>query len=465
MKFLLFTLLYVTISISAQFLDSNPAFIQQEPTNPSVNPGLNSSQNDSNSSNNNTIQDKQFDSAQPAQSTTQNPGLNSSQNDSNSSTNNIIQDKQFDSTQTAQSTTPDPTVKSENHDASKSTKDDENSAKDDLNSAKDDDNQNFKTGYNIPPMINPRPVIGIFTQPSCSSPFGFLPSDYSYIAGPYVQYLEAAGATIIPIPWDLPNSTLDMLLDNVNGILFPGGGTSLGYNGEPTAFGWAGKYIIERAINKNQQGEYFPIWGTCLGYQLVMEVFAQNFSSLIRIKTGLNLPKELKLTVPGLLGKMFDMMDKTLEYDVQHEALAYFDHNYTIEFNEWKKNENLRTNFTITSFTSNGNSTPYAASVEGTQMPVFGTQFHPEKPGNEWANRANINSSREAVELQQYYANFFVNQTKRNNKTISNKFIERLSIWNWKPFHFYNDGYYKIYLIPTYFKNENSEFTAPIEEN
>ena len=464
MKFLLFTLIYLTISISAQFLDSDPAFIQQEPTNPSINPGLNSSQNDSNSPTNNIIQDKQFDSAQSATLDPAKDDVNSGKDNVNSVKDNVnsVKDNVNSAKDDVNSSKDD--VNSGKDDVN-SGNDDVNSGKDDVNSAKDDNNQNFKTGYSVPPMTNPRPVIGIFAQPSYAVRFGFPPTDYSYIAGPYIQYLEAAGATIIPIPWDLPNSTLDMLLDNVNGILFPGGGTRLGNNGVPTSYGWAGKYIIERAINKNQQGEYFPIWGTCLGYQLVAEVFAQNFSSLIKIKTGSNLPKKLTLTIPGLLGKMFNVMDKTLEYDIQHETLTYFDHNHTIGFNEWEKNENLRTNFTITSFTDNGNSTPYAASVEGTQMPVFGTQFHPEKPGFEWANKANINSSSQAVELQQYYANFFVNETRRNNKTISNKFIERLSIWNWKPFHFYDSAYYKTYLFPTYFNNEDTTFTAPIEEN
>jgi gamma-glutamyl hydrolase len=76
-----------------------------------------------------------------------------------------------------------------------------------------------------------------------------------------VRWLENSGARVVPIlyggDWD---ETLEKL-DHLNGVLFCGGSaTSKDY----IAFG---KQIFEQAIQKNDEGNYFPLWGTCLGFE------------------------------------------------------------------------------------------------------------------------------------------------------------------------------------------------------
>ncbi len=45
-----------------------------------------------------------------------------------------------------------------------------------------------------------------------------------------MQYLQSAGAKVIPIKYDYDNQTLDYLFDRINGILIPGGNPSLWEN-------------------------------------------------------------------------------------------------------------------------------------------------------------------------------------------------------------------------------------------
>ena len=50
----------------------------------------------------------------------------------------------------------------------------------------------------------------------------------------------------------------------------------------------------------------------------------------------------------------------------------------------------------------------------GKRYPFYGTQFHPEKNNMMWDTSAHLNHSRLAVEMSQYFANFFVAEGKHD---------------------------------------------------
>jgi gamma-glutamyl hydrolase len=145
-------------------------------------------------------------------------------------------------------------------------------------------------------VVNEWPIIGIFTQPSTSKS-GTCGGDCLYIAASYVkvfkfsfcveascfllQYVEAAGARVVPISYYATPAELDELLSSVNGVLFPGGGSSY-----PSSAQYAFDKIVE--LNKNGNvvlcssslfnhecvivsGNRLPLWGTCMGFQWVSE--------------------------------------------------------------------------------------------------------------------------------------------------------------------------------------------------
>ena len=43
---------------------------------------------------------------------------------------------------------------------------------------------------------------------------------HSYIPASYIKWVEMNNARVIPIPYDTPKGTLDMILSQINGILF-----------------------------------------------------------------------------------------------------------------------------------------------------------------------------------------------------------------------------------------------------
>ena len=49
------------------------------------------------------------------------------------------------------------------------------------------------------------------------------------MADAYVRWVEAHGARVVPIISDRPVEEAKALINNLNGVLFPGGGSGTGY--------------------------------------------------------------------------------------------------------------------------------------------------------------------------------------------------------------------------------------------
>jgi hypothetical protein len=136
----------------------------------------------------------------------------------------------------------------------------------------------FSTGGEM----NERPIIGIVSQPSSWINM-YDPDDFSYIASSYVQSIQGAGARVLPIKYDLSDEEIFKFMDKVNGILLPGGGTELTFDkddkkekfGNLTNYGKQIIKIIKYAEKLNQK-IYFPVWGTCLGYESILLAAADN---------------------------------------------------------------------------------------------------------------------------------------------------------------------------------------------
>ncbi|KAH9494845.1 hypothetical protein Btru_015807 [Bulinus truncatus] len=121
---------------------------------------------------------------------------------------------------------------------------------------------------------------GILTEPTSTFQYG-----QEYIQTSYVHYLEMAGARVVPVRGKQPAEYYQKLFMNINGaspaadktiffsfsVFFPGGGADI--DGGPYA--QSGRYLYDLAIKANDKGDYFPIWGTCLGLELLTVLTAE----------------------------------------------------------------------------------------------------------------------------------------------------------------------------------------------
>ena len=101
-----------------------------------------------------------------------------------------------------------------------------------------------------------RPVIGVFTRYNENT-------EENVIAASYIKWLESAGARSIPIHMDTSETELKDIFRNINGLLLPGG---IAHLNESTRYMW------NLAKEANENGDHFPVWGTCLGFQFMVEL-------------------------------------------------------------------------------------------------------------------------------------------------------------------------------------------------
>lgn len=114
------------------------------------------------------------------------------------------------------------------------------------------------------------PLIGILTQPTDER-------GVSFICITYVKYIESSGGRVIPIKYDSTFEEINQTFKSLNGLLFPGGKIQLrNENGEFTQYAKAGRFLINLALTENLKGNRIPIWGTCLGLELLLLTYANN---------------------------------------------------------------------------------------------------------------------------------------------------------------------------------------------
>lgn len=92
------------------------------------------------------------------------------------------------------------------------------------------------------------------------------------------QWLEAAGAQVAVVPYDASDEVLEELLAGVDGILFTGGGLSLELN---TTYDRTAMKIFQRVLHPpTTAGRGITLWGTCMGFQLLHVLAANDLSVL-----------------------------------------------------------------------------------------------------------------------------------------------------------------------------------------
>jgi len=95
------------------------------------------------------------------------------------------------------------------------------------------------------PKLYHHPTVGILSIPMTVT---YHKNTHSYLPASYVKWIEMNNARVIPIPYDTPTGALDMILNQVNGVLFIGGQVDHGMISEEYVhFMETFKIIIEQA--------------------------------------------------------------------------------------------------------------------------------------------------------------------------------------------------------------------------
>ncbi|KAH8283308.1 hypothetical protein KR054_000604 [Drosophila jambulina] len=274
------------------------------------------------------------------------------------------------------------------------------------------------------------PIIGVLTQEVYSD--GLISRHFenktSYIAASYVKYLEGAGARVLPIWIGRNRSYYEDVMHKINGVLLPGGAT---WFNETNGYGDAGEHLIQLAVELNDQGTYMPVWGTCLGMELLVYKLAKGKEHRIDCSgKGIALPVEFKEDYNK--SRLFTSISEDIVSAMVKENVTYHWHQFCYtekDFEEDLLNETWR----VISLNHDWNGIEFISTIEHVKYPFYGVQFHPEKPLYEFT-KTSIPHSAASIITGQYFADFLVSEARRSNQSFANATEQALRlIYNYNP--------------------------------
>jgi len=274
-----------------------------------------------------------------------------------------------------------------------------------------------------------RPIIGVLTQPSSDSIIQFGPT---YIAASYVKYLEGAGARVVPIYYNESQKYLNDTFNSVNGILFPGGSSDI----NKTQLFYAAQYLVELTKQAASKGVYVPLFGHCMGFELLVSIVGQTVDVLSPFDAE-NITLPLLFTSNYKTSEMFkDAPNEILSIlaGKKGQNVTMNNHQWGLSPTTYNSNKNLNSFFSILSTNYDMKGVEFISTIEAFHYPIFGIQWHAEKPEYEWNPDEGINHSMQAVAAMQYMADFFGTLARKNNHKYSSIIVEKKNlIYNFDP--------------------------------
>lgn len=306
---------------------------------------------------------------------------------------------------------------------------------------------------------NDAPIVGIVTLPFNGG--GYNQSEWNYIAQSYVSFLESAGAQVVPIHWDLPTDQLDTLLSQLNGVLFTGGNTFFYNQTDNTPAYEAFQHIIMYVVNQNIAGNFYPLWGTCQGLQVMSRVFANNRTILTHCDNCQYVVKN-NYPVATYQSKMLSTLPYDLQQKITYANLSTFDHAWKLDIDTFTEYPTLAGNVTPVAYSIDQAQVVYISMFESEKYPIYAAQFHQEKSTFEWNPTLNIAHQYDSIRFQHYLSNFFVQETTKNTNTFPQN--QTYLIYNYNHTHIPNSDYDNVFLFPANNSTQSLNSQEPVEE-
>ena len=134
---------------------------------------------------------------------------------------------------------------------------------------------------------------------------------------------------------------------------------------------------------------------------------------------SLNLPLALDLTPEARSSYMFSSVPASAIETLTTTNSSYNDHSRGCMPAVFASSAQLSSTLTVLSTNTDRNGRPFVSTVEGVgNLPIYGSQWHPEKPQYEWDASLPIPHDPAAIAANQAFASFFGSEVRRNNATF-----------------------------------------------
>ena len=177
--------------------------------------------------------------------------------------------------------------------------------------------------------------------------------------------------------------------------------------------------MFDEILKKNDSGEYFPGWGTCLGYENMTSYTADIGNKILEKLEAHKVSLQIKFVKDPAQTKMWRMFGPAAR-EFETKAFTFNSHQWSIRPETFETDKGLASFWDVTSISETAEGVPFVASIESKKYPIMATQFHPEKPSEVWTDGLNINHSWESIQLQEMFSKEFVMMARQNTNTFGN---------------------------------------------
>ena len=245
------------------------------------------------------------------------------------------------------------------------------------------------------PKVEDSLCVGILTLPHSRK----MEHGTSHIMKSYVDWFESQGVRVIPVPYDTVHH--ETYFHMINGLFIPG--TDKGFD------------VINKTLLKTvtrffelslQPGEYFPIWGTCFGFQLLLFLVG-GFTTLKRHEADGR--SSIHITADGKRSRMMQGFSKRYRAYLENSPSTLQYHDYGISPSDFLANAHLRRFYRILATAIDQEGLEYVTAIEGKYYPIYGVQSHPER------------QKRSAP-----FLSFFISELQKNSHRVNVPFMRSI---------------------------------------
>eukprot|EP00349_Pseudokeronopsis_sp_Brazil_P008660 CAMPEP_0202965632 /NCGR_PEP_ID=MMETSP1396-20130829/9539_1 /ASSEMBLY_ACC=CAM_ASM_000872 /TAXON_ID= /ORGANISM="Pseudokeronopsis sp., Strain Brazil" /LENGTH=183 /DNA_ID=CAMNT_0049688405 /DNA_START=218 /DNA_END=769 /DNA_ORIENTATION=+ len=180
----------------------------------------------------------------------------------------------------------------------------------------------------------------------------------------YVHFVEGQGGRVIPLILGEPEEVTREKLSKLNGVLFPGG------DGDYYEFG---RFIYQEIKKYNDEGVFYPLWGTCLGYEYMSSYAADEGWDIVGDFFIDSSSLELEFLKDPRDSRMFEWLGDSAFFFEDH-LLAYNSHFHGISPSFFESDQSLHETFEVLAVSyMPDDGRAFVAAVEGREYPFFAT--------------------------------------------------------------------------------------------
>ena len=182
-------------------------------------------------------------------------------------------------------------------------------------------------------------VVGLISVPLTPTKKYFKVCGDSYTASSHITWLRKRNIKTLIIPYNTKKH--EYYMSKIHGLYLPSGGA---FASTQMEYYKCCKKMLQLAMKKNDKGNYFPVWGCCMGFQqmLIIADGNDNVDNLLtKFDSYKNLLCKMNLTDAGKKSRIINGLDKKTLHDITKKKSTLNNHMLGISPRDMLANQNI----------------------------------------------------------------------------------------------------------------------------